>query len=77
MTSRIKEGFCKKLNEIRLEDKLTYKDFRSFAEEDGYKLTDSQLNAIFTKNGDGVGMGTIEKIYESLDIKIGLYIDED
>lgn len=74
MNSRVKELMCEYLNKIKEEGDLKYSDFKSYAEEDGYNLTDKQLSAVFTKQGQGISIELLEKIFESLDIDYRLII---
>lgn len=77
MEESLKVFMCDYLSKFKKDNDFTYNDFKDQLKSDGHCLTDAQLSAIFTNEGNGVSIEVIERIYKSVGIMYVLNIYEE
>lgn len=75
----IKQMLCQSLQDIKDDNKLTYKQIVSLVESNEFldKITEAQIAKILNKDGHGVSEDVVHRIIKSLGYSVCFFLEED
>lgn len=75
----IKQMLCQSLQDIKDDNKLTYKQIVSLVESNEFldKITEAQIAKILNKDGHGVSEDVVHRVIKSLGYSVCFFLEED